>query len=228
MDPPSIHLADFLHSLHLPIERFTTGTPPRLHRDSIDWSRLGTQASDDPAVPLSFLNIYAGDFIPNQSRLVRCATTYTNEETHAICNAHRGELPSFTGNRGRGQGPRYCPSIEKKVLRFPEIPAVRCAAIRLLTRLPAVLLDVPCEEVSFPAALQEAMATLKTAGMQEAASAAGNVAEMLSNFVARSSEKPRVRRDESTEGVSSGGISVETAVQWLMTRLQHCGGEPRG
>lgn len=120
MDPPSIHLADFLHSLHLPIERFTTGTPPRLHRDSIDWSRLGTQASDDPAVPLSFLNIYAGDFIPNQSRLVRCATTYTNEETHAICNAHRGELPSFTGNRGRGQGPRYCPSIEKKVLRFPE------------------------------------------------------------------------------------------------------------
>ena len=120
MDPPSEHLADFLHSLHLPIERFTTGTPPRLHRDSIDWSQLGEQASDDPPVPLSFLNVYSGDWVPNRSSLVRCATTYTNERTHALCNAHRGELPSFTGNRGRGQGPRYCPSIEKKVLRFPD------------------------------------------------------------------------------------------------------------
>lgn len=118
--------------------------------------------------------------------------------------------------------------LAQSVLRSPEIPAVRCAAIQLLTQIPAVLLSVPCEEVSFPAALQEAMATLTTAGMQEAAMAAGNVAEMLSNFVARSSEKPRVRHDESTQGVSSSGISVETAVQWLMTRLQHCGGEPRG
>ena len=121
--------------------------------------------------------------------------------------------------------------LAQSVLRSPEIPAVRCAAIQLLVQLPAVLLSVPCEEVSFPAALQEAMATLKTAGMQEAAMAAGNVAEMLSQFVARNSEKPRGRRDEPTEGVSSvssGGISVETAVQWLMTRLQHCGEEPRG
>ena len=118
--------------------------------------------------------------------------------------------------------------LAQSVLRSPEIPAVRCAAIQLLTQIPAVLLSVPCEEVSFPAALQEAMATLTTAGMQEAAIAAGNVAEMLSNFVARNSEKPRVRHDESTQGVSSSGISVETAVQWLMTRLQHCGGEPRG
>ena len=46
--------------------------------------------------------------------------TYTNERTHAICNERRAELPSFTGNHGKGQGPRYCPSIEKKVLRFPE------------------------------------------------------------------------------------------------------------
>ena len=102
------------------MERFTTGTPPRLHRDSIDWAQLGSQASDEPPVPLSFLNLYAGDRVPNRGRLVRCATTYTNARTHALCNAHRGELPAFSGNRGRGQGPRYCPSIEKKVLRFPE------------------------------------------------------------------------------------------------------------
>lgn len=120
MDPPSIHLADFLHSLKLPMGRFTTGTPPRLDRDSIDWDQLAVQSSDETPTPLSFMNLYNNNFIPNRDSLVSCHITYTNEKTHAICNAHRAELPSFTGNHGKGQGPRYCPSIEKKVLRFPE------------------------------------------------------------------------------------------------------------
>ena len=114
--------------------------------------------------------------------------------------------------------------LAQSVLRFPEIPAVRCAAIQLLAQIPAVLLAAPCEEVPFPAALQAAMAMLKTAEPREAAMAAGEIAEMLSRFVAQNREKPRVRDEEGSEGVSSGGISVETAVQWLLAQLQSGGG----
>lgn len=106
--------------MNLPIQRFTTGTPPRLDRDSIHWEKLGQQVSDPEPTPLSFMNIYNDNYIPNRDKLLTCHICYTNEKTHAICNEHRAELPHFTGNGGRGQGPRYCPSIEKKVLRFPE------------------------------------------------------------------------------------------------------------
>ena len=101
------------------MQRFTTGTPPRLDKKSINWSILEEQTSDAHPTPLSFMNLYNNDFIPNQSSLQVCHITYTNPQTHEICNSHRDELPHFTGNGGRGQGPRYCPSIEKKVLRFP-------------------------------------------------------------------------------------------------------------
>lgn len=119
-DPPTVHLAQFLHSLNLPMQRFTTGTPPRLDKNSINWSILQEQPSDVDPTPLSFMNIYNNNYIPNRDHLQICHITFTNQRTHDICNTHREELPSFTGNGGRGQGPRYCPSIEKKVLRFPE------------------------------------------------------------------------------------------------------------
>lgn len=102
------------------MQRFTTGTPPRLDCSTIHWERLAQQPSDAQPTPLSFMNIYNNNFIPNRAHLLTCYMTYTNERTHAICNERRAELPSFTGNHGKGQGPRYCPSIEKKVLRFPE------------------------------------------------------------------------------------------------------------
>ena len=102
------------------MQRFTTGTPPRLDRDSIHWEKLAQQSSDPIPTPLSFMNIYNNNYIPNKDHLLTCYICYTNEKTHAICNERRAELPSFTGNGGKGQGPRYCPAIEKKVLRFPE------------------------------------------------------------------------------------------------------------
>lgn len=102
------------------MQRFTTGTPPRLDKNSINWSILQEQPSDVDPTPLSFMNIYNNNYIPNRDHLQICHITFTNQRTHDICNTHREELPSFTGNGGRGQGPRYCPSIEKKVLRFPE------------------------------------------------------------------------------------------------------------
>lgn len=119
--------------------------------------------------------------------------------------------------------------LARSVLRAADFPAVHGAAIRLLAKFPAVLLEFPRGELSFDAALREAMATLRTAEPREASVAAGIVAEMLSGFVARSREKPRVRGESEVEaGVSSGGVSVETAVQWLLGRLQQGGAEPRG
>lgn len=77
-----------------------------LNKKSINWSILEEQTSDAHPTPLSFMNLYNNDFIPNQSSLQVCHITYTNPQTHEICNSHRDELPHFTGNGGRGQGPQ--------------------------------------------------------------------------------------------------------------------------
>jgi tRNA uridine 5-carboxymethylaminomethyl modification enzyme len=93
--------------------RLKTGTPPRLHADSIDWSATAAQPSDDPPVTFSF------EAQPLLPRRVSCAITRTTPETHAIVAANLDRSPLFSG-RIRGIGPRYCPSLEDKVFRFPD------------------------------------------------------------------------------------------------------------
>jgi len=111
VEAPSVGLALTLERLLFPIRRLTTGTPPRLDGRTIDYEGLGRQYSDDPPVPLSLTN----DKVALADKLVCCYVTHTNAATHAVINAHRHLLPSFEGNSGKGQGPRYCPAIEKKV-----------------------------------------------------------------------------------------------------------------
>ena len=109
----SLPLADRLMSFDLPMGRLKTGTPPRLRRDSIDWSILEEQPGDTDPVMLSFLNRSP------QVRQVSCAITHTNADTHAVIreNLHRSAM--YTGQIA-GTGPRYCPSIEDKITRFAE------------------------------------------------------------------------------------------------------------
>ena len=98
--------------------RSTTGTPPRIDSRTIDFSGLESQGSDDPIQPFSFLHDFEG-FVPPH-KLIRCYRTKTNADTHAVIEKYRHLLPTFEGNNGEGTGPRYCPAIEKKVLRFPD------------------------------------------------------------------------------------------------------------
>ena len=112
-DPPAIGLAKTLHRLGLPLARLKTGTPPRLDGRTIDWAALQAQPGDDPPEPLSILT----ERITN--RQMACAITATTPETHAVirANLHRSAV---YGGRIAGTGPRYCPSIEDKVVRFAE------------------------------------------------------------------------------------------------------------
>ncbi len=113
-DPPSIALSDRLRELPFRVSRLKTGTPPRIDGRSIDYSQLQAQPGDTPTPVMSFL----GKTI-DHPRQVPCYITHTNEKTHAIITAGLGESPLFTGEI-EGIGPRYCPSIEDKVVRFAE------------------------------------------------------------------------------------------------------------
>ncbi|MBQ9552233.1 MAG: tRNA uridine-5-carboxymethylaminomethyl(34) synthesis enzyme MnmG [Clostridia bacterium] len=110
---PATFLAQSLKTLGLPTRRFKTGTPPRVNRRSIDFSRLDVQLGDEHIVPFSFDNQID---IQNTEP---CYITYTNEETKRIIleNLHRSPL---YGGVIDGVGPRYCPSIEDKIVRFAE------------------------------------------------------------------------------------------------------------
>ena len=110
---PSIGLADDLRSLGLPLRRFKTGTPPRVNRRSIDFSKMELQPGDDTIEPFSFRTEHA---IENKAV---CYLTYTNEETHRIIRENFHRSPMFDGTIS-GVGPRYCPSIETKVDRFAD------------------------------------------------------------------------------------------------------------
>ena len=110
---PSIGLADSLRSLGLDLRRFKTGTPPRVNRRSIDFSKMELQPGDDTVEPFSFRT--TGKV--NNSAV--CYLTYTNEETHRIIRENLDLSPIYEGNIS-GVGPRYCPSIETKIVRFPE------------------------------------------------------------------------------------------------------------
>jgi tRNA uridine 5-carboxymethylaminomethyl modification enzyme len=105
-----------LNALVLPVGRLKTGTPPRFDRDSIDWERLTPQPGD--AVPAPFSYATARERFPAQPQ-VPCFLTYTNERAHAVIRANIHRAPMYAG-RIRGVGPRYCPSVEDKVMRFAE------------------------------------------------------------------------------------------------------------
>ena len=106
-------LADELRSLGLPLRRFKTGTPPRVNRRSIDFSKMELQPGDEAPEPFSFRTEH-----PLENRAV-CYLTYTNAETHRIIQENLHRSPMYDGTIS-GVGPRYCPSIETKIVRFAE------------------------------------------------------------------------------------------------------------
>ena len=110
---PSIGLSDSLQKLGLSLRRFKTGTPPRVNRRSIDFSKMELQPGDETVEPFSFRT----DRKVNNSAV--CYLTYTCEKTHEIIRANLSRSPIYDGTIS-GVGPRYCPSIETKIVRFPE------------------------------------------------------------------------------------------------------------
>jgi tRNA uridine 5-carboxymethylaminomethyl modification enzyme len=112
-DAPAIGLALAFERLGLPLARLKTGTPPRLDGRTIDWAALEAQPGDDKPEPLSWLT----ERITNPQ--VSCGITATTPETHAIIRANL-QSSAVYGGRIQGVGPRYCPSIEDKVVRFAE------------------------------------------------------------------------------------------------------------
>jgi len=115
-DASSKGLSGSIERLGFRLGRLKTGTPPRLHKDSIDWSKTEAQPGDIKPRPFSFY--HRPDPFPLLPQ-INCHITYTNERTHEIIEANFGRSPMFTGMI-KGVGPRYCPSIEDKVKRFRE------------------------------------------------------------------------------------------------------------
>ncbi|MCR5585556.1 MAG: tRNA uridine-5-carboxymethylaminomethyl(34) synthesis enzyme MnmG [Lachnospiraceae bacterium] len=113
--PAANHLTDSLKKLGIEIYRFKTGTPARIDKRSIDFSKMEEQRGDDRIVPFSFEN--TEDDIKREQAL--CWLTYTNETTHEIIRKNIDRSPLYSGNI-KGTGPRYCPSIEDKVMKFPD------------------------------------------------------------------------------------------------------------
>ena len=113
-DQATFGLSDQLFNLGFKVHRLKTGTPPRIHKDSIDWSKTQIQKGDKEFFPFSILS-------GNQPELpqINCFLTYTNEKTHEIIRSHLKDSPLFSG-AVTGPGPRYCPSVEDKVTRFSE------------------------------------------------------------------------------------------------------------
>ena len=111
-EPPAVRLSQSLQRLGLRIFRLKTGTPMRLHKDSIDWQGFTPQPGDDIPVPFSFRTKK-----PLKNRVV-CHIGYTNQKTHDIIRQSLDQSPLYSGKIS-GIGPRYCPSIEDKVVKFP-------------------------------------------------------------------------------------------------------------
>ena len=109
------HLTDSLEKLGIEMRRFKTGTPARIDGSTIDYSKMEPQYGDEKIVPFSFTN--TSDSV--QREQVKCYLTYTNEETHEIIRDNLDRSPLYSGYI-KGTGPRYCPSIEDKVVRFAD------------------------------------------------------------------------------------------------------------
>jgi len=112
-EPPSQGISDQLRNLGLDVGRLKTGTPPRLHSGSIDYSKMEEQPGDSPIRPFSFMTRAI------DTPQVSCYITATNENTHDEIRGGLDRSPLYSGVI-EGVGPRYCPSIEDKVVRFPE------------------------------------------------------------------------------------------------------------
>lgn len=112
-EAPSVGLARTLERLGFPLGRLKTGTPPRLDGRTIDWSALEEQKGDDPPVPFSFMT----DKITVPQ--ISCYMTYTNAATHDAIRDNIHRAPMYSGQI-KSSGPRYCPSIEDKIMRFAD------------------------------------------------------------------------------------------------------------
>ncbi|RUO30916.1 tRNA uridine-5-carboxymethylaminomethyl(34) synthesis enzyme MnmG [Aliidiomarina sedimenti] len=113
-DPPSIALADRLRELPLRVDRLKTGTPPRIDANSIDFSMLQEQPGDNPTPIFSFMGTAA-----DHPKQISCYITHTNANTHDLIRQGLDRSPMYSGVI-EGVGPRYCPSIEDKVMRFAD------------------------------------------------------------------------------------------------------------
>ena len=113
-DPSSEKLAKKLRKLNLSVGRLKTGTPPRLNKNTINWDLLSPQSGDTPTPLLSYTSNEE-----ERPKQLDCFMTRTNKETHKIIIEHLDESPMYSGVI-EGVGPRYCPSIEDKVMRFSE------------------------------------------------------------------------------------------------------------
>ncbi|WFE69430.1 tRNA uridine-5-carboxymethylaminomethyl(34) synthesis enzyme MnmG [Thiomicrospira sp. R3] len=113
-DAPSNRLATKLRELALPVGRLKTGTPPRIDARTVDFSQMQAQPGDDPAPVFSYMGARA-----MHPRQVPCYITHTNEQTHEAIRGSLDQSPMYTGVI-EGVGPRYCPSIEDKVMRFAD------------------------------------------------------------------------------------------------------------
>ncbi len=111
----ALGLSERLQALGLRMRRFKTGTPPRVNRRSIDFSQMEVQPGDEVPVPFSFTT----EQLPENQAV--CHLTYTNSETHRVIRENLHRSPLFSGVI-EGVGPRYCPSIEDKIVRFPDKP----------------------------------------------------------------------------------------------------------
>ncbi|MBO9399439.1 tRNA uridine-5-carboxymethylaminomethyl(34) synthesis enzyme MnmG [Shimia sp. R9_3] len=112
-DDPSVKLAERIDSFDLPLGRLKTGTPPRLNGKTIKWDLLDSQPGDDDPVVFSFLNKAPS------ARQISCGITHTNEKTHEIIRQNLDRSAMYGGHI-EGVGPRYCPSIEDKIVRFAD------------------------------------------------------------------------------------------------------------
>ncbi len=113
-DKATVGISDQLRALGMQVHRLKTGTPPRLHRDSIDWSKTIPEYGDEVFYPFSFYG-------PRELQLpqIACYISHTNEQTHEIIRKNLDKSPMYSGII-EGIGPRYCPSIEDKVVRFAD------------------------------------------------------------------------------------------------------------
>ena len=112
---PSVKLSESLRGLGFELVRFKTGTPPRVHKDTIDFDRTEIQPGDENPKFFSYETEYS------DNEQLPCWLTYTSEETHKIINDNLHRAPMFSGQI-EGTGPRYCPSIEDKIVRFADKP----------------------------------------------------------------------------------------------------------
>lgn len=110
---PANQLSNCLIDLGISLRRFKTGTPARIHKRSVDFSKMVEQKGDEKIIPFSFIS---RDINKEQ---VSCYLTYTTEETHQVIRDNISRSPMYNGSI-EGVGPRYCPSIEDKVMRFPD------------------------------------------------------------------------------------------------------------